>query len=541
MSSPDCRPSLKFERLNQDVLLEIIEELQRTKDLGSLSLTCRWLRDLCQPVLFSRTFVQSTFLQKAFHRVFPAQSIWLHIRELTFLGAFRQSYGSSVHPGYPYDEVASWLQDAFQQMPRLEAVVIRGTKNLGVPCLVLKSILGAPHLRSFKLAEPVAREEFLASDDLRFTITSSLRHFSYINLDYYRLHPRCSQVEVQLVVSVLEQASESLVTLVLPCEPTLSFERFAARSWRNLRTLSLTGERPSQPSDQPLISLLSRMPSLQTLSLEIASSVGVDPEPVWPAWFDASFPWPDLRSLSIAFPHAEDQIYSHFPPSLSSLRLCCWPRHYVHQSWPELESPEVLRWRSPILGASGLLPILSRCASSHLDELDVEYKQDGDEVKVLQALTGVFPNVTTLTLYRYRTLGAHDIDVVELSRVLAAFKRLRILRVHLDFVDQPHPLSTMHGRTSLFKMREAFVQHANTFACNLGWSVEVVCFLDRETAFNRWYPFRIVAGRHGQRVAHFDPSVADEYGLRMSDAHGPTYKQALNPADTPLVRWVRAE
>ncbi|KAI0350391.1 hypothetical protein OH77DRAFT_1076604 [Trametes cingulata] len=79
MRSPYRQVNL-LQRLNQDVLLEIFEELQHTKDLGPLPLTCKWLRDSCNSVLFSRTFVRSTFLHRSFHDVFPAQSIWPYVR-----------------------------------------------------------------------------------------------------------------------------------------------------------------------------------------------------------------------------------------------------------------------------------------------------------------------------------------------------------------------------------------------------------------------------------------------------------------------------
>ncbi|KAI0365497.1 hypothetical protein BV20DRAFT_1056366 [Pilatotrama ljubarskyi] len=506
-----------FQHLNQDVLLEIVEELWRTKNLRPLSLACRWLRDLCKPVLFSQAVVESGFMQSTVHEVFPPQSIWAYIRELTFRGPFQFSPGCSIHSGFPFDEVASWLQDAFQRMPRLDAILIKGTQYFGVPCLVLNAILRAPHLSSFKLAEPLVREESLGRDDLLFTITPALRHFWYTNADHYRGQPRRSQVEVQMVLSVLEQAPESLETLVLSSELILSFERLAARSWRKLRTLSLTGERPSQIPSRPLISVLACMPSLHTLVLDLAIPAGAGHEPVWPALIDGSLPWPDLRILSVAFPHPDDQIYSHLPSTLSSLRLRCWPRHYIHQSWPELGTIQVLQWRSPILSASELLRIVLRCASPRLDELDIEYKQDSDEMELLQALPAAFPNVTRLALYRYRQPGADDIDVAKFAEVLAAFKHLSVLRVHLDFVDQPHPLSTVHSPVSLFKMREAFARYGNIIASALA-SAKVVCFLDREAAFNKWYPFRIVADR-------------------MSEPPGPTYEQDINPFDA-RVRWL---
>ncbi|KAI0350390.1 hypothetical protein OH77DRAFT_1076451 [Trametes cingulata] len=400
-------------------------------------------------------------------------------------------------------------------MPRLDAVVIKGTHNLGVPCLVLKAILRAPLLESFRLAEPLVRQEFLGSDDLQFQITPSLRHFSYINTDYYRLHPRRSQVEVHLVQAVLEEASDSLETLILPSEPTLSFDRFAWRSWRALRVLSLTGERPSQIPGQPLISTLSHMRCLRTLVLDFASRHGAVPEPIWPAELDGDFPWPDLQFLSIAFPHPDDQIYSHLPPSVSALRLCCWPRHYIHQSWPELRTSAVLRWDSPVLGASELQRILQRCASPHLYELDIEYKCDGEEMRLLAVLPRAFPYLTSFTLYRYRMSDAHIVDVAGLARILAAFKRLRVLRVHLDFVSQPHPLFTVHSPASLSRMREAFAKYADIFASALAESARVVCFLDRQTAYNKWYPFRIVADSGDHRTAQLDWSVAEEYGIRF--------------------------
>ena len=53
MGSTQQQPQLtSFRLLDDDSLLQIFEELRPGRHLRPLSLTCKWIRELCRPVLF---------------------------------------------------------------------------------------------------------------------------------------------------------------------------------------------------------------------------------------------------------------------------------------------------------------------------------------------------------------------------------------------------------------------------------------------------------------------------------------------------------
>lgn len=325
-------------------------------------------------------------------------------------------FETSLLPPYHYQgnlrDVAHTLGRALTQMNRLRAVEIRAIDLNGVPWMVLRAILSVPHLQSFKLLESLNCHE-LVDPGFRFTC-APLRHFAYVNFDKYRITPRQSAVEMCLLASVIEQASNTLETLTVSSEPAPPLVTIASYPWPRLRHLTLQGDRTRILADspEPLVSYLAHMPSLRTLVLDMALTTAAA-EPLWPASLPGEFPWPELQLLSIAYPHSEDQIYRHLPPSLATLSLRCWPRHYIFKNFPHIQSSKHFRWRSPVLSSAELLRIAHRCQSPSIRTLDIEYEEDASDAELLSFLPVAFPNLTMLTLHRYRIRReADDVDVV---------------------------------------------------------------------------------------------------------------------------------
>ncbi|KAI0761617.1 hypothetical protein BD413DRAFT_241782 [Trametes elegans] len=490
-------------------------------DLKPFSLVSRAVRDFCKPTLFRRVKVNARWLACHPGDRIP-QTVWPHV---TLLRLHRPYSEHFFPPGYeePVSHVSKLLRDTLCLMPRLHTVLFTNVGFKGVPWKILDAVLSTSTLLSFKANESLDHVESIP-DDIRFTIPP-LRHFVQLNNNHYRLQPRASLVEQQLSASVVEQASTSLESVALSSEAAPSLEQFR-RPWPNLRELTLQGERRRSPTpiSPPIVSLFTGMPRLHVLVLEFALPPGSGRECIWPANIDAHFPWPELRTLSVAYPHPDDQIYSHLPVTLRSLTLRCYPRHYVHQLWPNLGSTsEALRWQSPILASSELLKLLRSARSPHVTDLDIEYQQDDQEMALLEFLPLAYPNLTQLTLHRYRAPDSADIDVAELARLITPLDRLRVLRLHLDFSYAPHPFTVMmdYGREKLSNLIQKTDLHAGVLARMLAPSLKVVCFLRQMMAANTWTPYRILIGPDGERTARGDLTVAKECNIRLSEPSGP--------------------
>ena len=172
-----------------------------------------------------------------------------------------------------------------------------------------------------------------------------------------------------------------------------------------MRELVLQGEIPENIHG-PFITLLSGMPKLRVLHLKLALPLRLEPQAVWPPGLDISFPWPELEELVLSFPVPEDRLYPSLPSSLRLLSLQCCPHHCVHE-W--VDRPE---WHSPVLSASEMLQVLSRCQLPHLDHLRFEYRSDDADQSLLRHLSAAFPQLLTLEVHRFRPAGVEEIPMV---------------------------------------------------------------------------------------------------------------------------------
>lgn len=372
----------------------------------------------------------SSFLHMAIHTVRYEWFLLFFLRSdhsfRTFVisGMFLEPYDPAHLPHDLLEPVASLLLTSLTDMPRLQNVRVQHNWLYGIPLCIMQVILSVPQLKGLEITELLDRKEPIP-EGLRLAIPP-LQRFHYIN---YRVPPRKTPMETALLTSVVTQASASLRTLSISSEPAPPLDTFSQYQWPHLREFRVKGERTYSAS-ATAISLFAGMHSLHTLVLELALPVGLGRQLLWPkATNVTAFPWPNLRTLLVTYPHPDDEIYSRLPATLCSLSLRCWPRHYIMRELPAEALEYVLKWHSPILTSSELLSIVRRGQSDHIVDLDIEYEQDEREEELLFFLPLAYPNLTKLTLHRYRFPEKGDIDIVSdplLAMVFFPFTHLRV-------------------------------------------------------------------------------------------------------------------
>ena len=133
-----------------------------------------------------------------------------------------------------------------------------------------------------------------------------------------------------LLTYLLNETHETLRRLRVVTEH-LSLHILHAQHWPQLRILHLSGERQFSPDMRlPYIALLSRMPGLRELVLDLADPTAAGPQAIWPAGYDTVYPWTMLERLTLSQPDPDDSLFSHLPASLRTLSLRHYPREYLY-------------------------------------------------------------------------------------------------------------------------------------------------------------------------------------------------------------------
>ncbi|KAI0372093.1 hypothetical protein BV20DRAFT_964818 [Pilatotrama ljubarskyi] len=509
-------------RLNYDVLVHVFELLRLDGNLRALSMTCRDIRQACKPCLFRCTSISA-------HRVVllppPPSDIWDYIRRLTVIGTWQDVCDSHCDEQLPQQFQRLLVQLLFR-MPALETVVIVACYFNGSLWDGIQTVLSCPQVRHLVLQVSPDRAVPIPPDfgSPRCTLASLT-----LPLEEYRCHPRNAIGEVALADSLVSNLAHSLehLTMLLDVAP---LARMASLRLPRLRELHLKGDYPTAATDVsvPLLAVLSGMPNLRSLTLLRAVSGHKHREAYWRVEELDRFPCEHLEHLSIAYPEPTDELYSHLPTTLRSLTLRCYPRHYMHQHRHDRRTVEdELRWTSPILKASEMHTLLRRCQSRSLEELEIEYEEDAFDATLLRSIASHFPNLRTLTIFRYRSRDNDDVPVANVARALSSLAHLRVLRIHLDFQGTPHPLVCFMPRPNR-KAVDGFEAHrkllqsvANTFAAEAPPSLAYVCHLLRDYWANAWLPYRVERTDTGRATARLESDLLAVGRVRMEDDPGP--------------------
>ncbi|KAI9061776.1 hypothetical protein FKP32DRAFT_1575453 [Trametes sanguinea] len=404
---PSTPHPCSLERLNYDILEHIYEYLRPKRGLCSLSLTCKWVRESCKPVYFRRSITRA---DKITREQFVPSQLWVHVHTLTFCGRWNYPAPSPsrYHP--------ILLAEVFSQMPNLSHIKIDTTYGSGVSWRALDEILTFPRLRAFEIDDTFQRScdgtIIYELHNKSASPSAPLACYRQV-LDDYRYPPRDLPDDVVALerVASQEQVQRSLESLVIPSE-VAPLATLRNATWPRLKVVALRGTISTQ---QPLIHVFERMPLLEELCLEISRpAVAGRTLILCPPDWSGPFPWPRLKRLVVSYPDPDDPLFAHIPSigTLLHLDLRCWPRHYVHRSLDDRVYMASLDWRSPILNSSELLRLLSRCPTSSLLELAIEYSEGEDDLELLRHIPAFFPKLTRLTIYRYRRPGVDSVPLV---------------------------------------------------------------------------------------------------------------------------------
>ncbi|KAI0761566.1 hypothetical protein BD413DRAFT_485798 [Trametes elegans] len=479
--------------------------------LGPISLTCKWLREVCKPIMFKRCKVVGSKLDHFYHPTFIPRSLWPHVQCIVISGPFNRNdvvtyydeYEGSTPGAMEYEAICfanalrtgELVREALSSMPLLQIVEICTLERIdpaliGVSWYILRAILSSPQLRRFVCFGRLCNPNDSLPEEATFTTTAPLEEIVYSHSSFDAL-PVIIPMERHFLELFLPHAASTLQNVVLPVGAA-PLEAMSLCDWPALHRLVLRGERPvcSKPSRQPLVAVLGRMPKLRVLALLWAEPANSDPEPIWPPSFNAEYEWPELEDLTVMHPRPDDKLYAHLGPSLRELALRCWPRYYKHQRgynyFMHQDGAEV-HWASPLLLSSAMLRILRSSEASSLTHLELEYRADDSDQDLLDHIASAFPHLIVLRIHRYRKCDTSVVPVADIAHSLSSLRELRMLMLHLDFHDLPNvdamnievwdPEIRSRNEEEVTTSWATLVAAADILARGLSPSVEHVCIL----------------------------------------------------------------
>ncbi|KAI0641500.1 hypothetical protein C8Q79DRAFT_1014426 [Trametes meyenii] len=269
------------------------------------------------------------------------------------------------------------------------------------------------------------------------------------------------------------------------------------------------------------------MSNLRVLKLDIAVPNGHKNWPVWPSSIPITFndrstdsPWPDLKYLSVSFPHPNDELYAHLPRGLRTLSLRSLPHYWQHRigwSWGSRAMGQIMRrlgWSYPIPTASEALSILQRCRTPGLSQLQLEYRIDDEETALLRTIAHAFPGLAHLEIARY--VDGHVVPLEEIAEALVPLAKLHTLRVYWDSPEIPEAYShgrhrpRVYHRTDVVLFLDGPLKNAATvFARKLSPSLELVQLLSPGSPRLFWASYRVLRA-NGARVSDVSVRREDE-------------------------------
>ena len=286
--------------------------------------------------------------------------------------------------------------------------------------------------------------------------------------------------ELRFLSALIPLMNKTATSLTLPME-SCPILQMAAVQWPQLKELILTGRFIVVAQPASLHLLLRSMPALRVLSVQAARSRRIGRRPLFTPAFNStsssngasrrvvprgSSPaplLPELRSLTIAFPDPQDDVFSIDARHLTHLSLRDFPRyyHYFAQQIRVVERD----WVFPILSPAECLSILKRLVMPSLDSLELVYEapEAGSDDELLTHVAEAYPRLSHLEIHRYRKDRAervqhvgiaispvqapstHSSQQVHIASKLVAARSLRTIHLNLDFHDDHGPYYTDDG------------------------------------------------------------------------------------------------
>ena len=227
--------------------------------------------------------------------------------------------------------------------------------------------------------------------------------------------------EAECLASLIPSLRRTIVRLTLPFE-TAPLRLMAAYHWPKLQELSLFGRYRDEAQVKTLQDLLSSesLTEIQKLSIQVARSAQLDRPFILGHRSAPSTALSGLRSLTVAYPHPDDDLFSIDTSHLHHLSLRDWPRYYTHLGYRNRNRN---RWAKPLLSPAECLSILRRMNVSQLTSLELAYlaPSAGFDDELLDYVATSLSNLTSLELHRYREDRSEPVDHVRLSSSLRVY------------------------------------------------------------------------------------------------------------------------
>ncbi|KAI0634140.1 hypothetical protein C8Q77DRAFT_731403, partial [Trametes polyzona] len=374
-------------------------------DAFELASVSKRLRHVCTPILFRRCRVYTERLPET-----PPEIVQV---QLCIWGEYVPAFDS---PNY---------LSLLGYLPLLDSVVFRATPD-GVPWFVVEQALQCSRVKSLTFTSsaqwmvPSRIESAYWIIDSIPPLTSPLRSVPLISLSYsdgvwreLRERPYHARLpHTARINDEYEAEARALAPLVLGMRTTAQSLRIpfdtspvlemCTDAWPHLTDLAFRGFYPESMPLSTMPTLLSRMPRLRNLSIEVAQPPCHSRAPIFGATAPPGCELLNIRSLTVAYPDPDDAIFSCIGPELASLSLRDWPRHY-HFLDPRVR----IRFIAPILSASEAFRILARMDTPHLRSLEIVYIADDARAddNLLHHIATAFPCLLQLVIHRYRPEG----------------------------------------------------------------------------------------------------------------------------------------
>ncbi|KAI9062946.1 hypothetical protein FKP32DRAFT_1676843 [Trametes sanguinea] len=423
----------------------------------------------------------------------PPPTLWPHIKQLNYHGSLKDPV-PNVNRRRPYTPPAERFAQMLHAMPRLRGIKVMNSEIGSVSWAIFHTILSTPQLRFFEVKGNIYRHtDQRTQTDLPF---APLESFHYCPHVYIK--PSYSQLgEKKLLSNTLSKLSGSLVTLVLPAE-CFSFNTMRHFDWPNLREIRIAGygRRFCMP-DTDLVSVLGHISGLRVLSFDLAVADEDELKPLWPVHTQrATFPWPELESISLSWVHPDETIFSHLPRTCRHLSLRSWPRPY---NYYRIRGKLIrgVPWRVHMLRSPAVLKALHECDNLPLEHLELEYRAESDDNALLGFVASTFPHLRKLRLIRYRPDSDRErVPVRDIVRHFSSMQALRVLELYLDIEHVTLPREERPSFDEFCRtLAEALAADIAPALCS---SVEIVRLITAEdSGLARWRYYRPIRD-HGK-------------------------------------------
>ncbi|KAH9849367.1 hypothetical protein C2E23DRAFT_762086 [Lenzites betulinus] len=444
---------------------------------------------MCTPFLFQCCQVRTRTLP-----LIPPDAIRVYVRYLTLRGYYK-----------PENDTPEFLSVLYH-LPFLTSITFEAAPE-GVTWFVVERCLQLPNLSALTFSQ---NSQWLvtlpAPDALRSLPRLPLTTLSYATLVWRELKERPYDdrfPHTHLLADEYAAEARGLAPLILAIRETVErlyipldaspVGEMCQCTWPNLTDLRLRGAYADSMLRSIISILLSRMPRLHSLSVELAQPPYHSRAPVFGTAVPVACERLQLCSLTVPYPDPEDAIFSFVGVDLVHLSLRDWPRAYS-----PLRGKVALRFVAPILSAFECLRLLTRMNTPLLESLEVVYKVDDADDDLLRHIATAYPRLSRLEIHHYRNSGDDDIVPYEhISQMLAsmASRSLHSLRLNLDFKHLDPPLAHRMPLTYnplIPPKRPTLYECASVITTITG--IQHLDLLEHDGPNSRWEKFRLLNG-----------------------------------------------